>query len=415
MEQHGSESFFVIGEGLLGESGEGASRPLPSADARRSPRRSASRGMGPKGTGKPARRAQSQEDRRADGGGRRRPGADPGRLHLPRAVHRPRPDVRQDDRHARRRNVSPAELLQGALAEPRPRLPLRRRPGRPGVGEVLRGRRPAPEDGQDARRPDGFAAKDGLRPPARRGHHRGQKRKAIIPDPRNDENLAVAQTHCAMIRFHNRVVDTQLGRVPQAQRSPRPREIVTKHYQWMIRHRLPAADLRRRRRRRRLHQRPQGVRGRARRRRDVPTMPIEFSVAALPARPLDGPRAPTTGTRSSTTAAGTLDFLFDVLGARAATSAAGRACRATGSPTSAASTTSARRTRRPDGAGRTSSTARCGSTRCSSTRSQHLPPGLVRRPGRCRSTTRAATSRSATSTRAKMVHAGDRPADGDAS
>ena len=37
------------------------------------------------------------------------------------------------------------------------------------------------------------------------------KRKAVIPDPRNDENLAVAQTHCAMIRFHNRVVDKLPG------------------------------------------------------------------------------------------------------------------------------------------------------------------------------------------------------------
>ena len=30
---------------------------------------------------------------------------------------------------------------------------------------------------------------------------------ALIPDKRNDENLAVAQTHLAMIRFHNRVVE----------------------------------------------------------------------------------------------------------------------------------------------------------------------------------------------------------------
>ena len=30
----------------------------------------------------------------------------------------------------------------------------------------------------------------------------------MIPDFRNDENLAVAQTHLAFIRFHNRIVDT---------------------------------------------------------------------------------------------------------------------------------------------------------------------------------------------------------------
>ena len=30
----------------------------------------------------------------------------------------------------------------------------------------------------------------------------------MIPDNRNDENLAVAQTHLAFMRFHNAVVDT---------------------------------------------------------------------------------------------------------------------------------------------------------------------------------------------------------------
>ena len=54
----------------------------------------------------------------------------------------------------------------------------------------------------------------GLRPAARRRQTRTPRRRAIIPDKRNDENLAVAQTHLAMIRFHNRVVDTQLGGVP---------------------------------------------------------------------------------------------------------------------------------------------------------------------------------------------------------
>src|SRR5207248_8302819 len=59
--------------------------------------------------------------------------------------------------------------------------------------------------------------------------------EAIIPDPRNDENLAVAQTHCAMIRFHNRVVDTLPASVPTAQRFTAAKKIVTKHYQWMVR------------------------------------------------------------------------------------------------------------------------------------------------------------------------------------
>jgi Animal haem peroxidase len=57
---------------------------------------------------------------------------------------------------------------------------------------------------------------------------------AVIPDPRNDENLAVAQTHLAFIRFHNRVVDTLPSSTPAAVKFMRARKIVTRHYQWMI-------------------------------------------------------------------------------------------------------------------------------------------------------------------------------------
>ena len=57
----------------------------------------------------------------------------------------------------------------------------------------------------------------------------------MIADERNDDNLAVAQTHLAFIRFHNRVVDTLPASVPAALRFARARELVTKHYQWMIR------------------------------------------------------------------------------------------------------------------------------------------------------------------------------------
>jgi hypothetical protein len=56
----------------------------------------------------------------------------------------------------------------------------------------------------------------------------------VIPDPRNDENLAVAQTHLAFIRFHNRVVDTLPSGTPAAVKFMRARKIVTRHYQWMI-------------------------------------------------------------------------------------------------------------------------------------------------------------------------------------
>jgi len=58
---------------------------------------------------------------------------------------------------------------------------------------------------------------------------------AMIGDERNDENLAVAQIHCAFIRFHNRVVDTVVNGVPAPQRFREARKVVTKHYQWMVR------------------------------------------------------------------------------------------------------------------------------------------------------------------------------------
>jgi len=105
------------------------------------------------------------------------------------------------------------------------------------------------------------------------------RKRATIPDPRNDENLAVAQTHLALARFHNRVVGT-LGSVPAADRFKEARRLVVKHYQWMVRHDyLPRIcdsavvdDV--------------FTNGRkifevGASRDQVPTMPIEFSVAAF--------------------------------------------------------------------------------------------------------------------------------------
>lgn len=60
------------------------------------------------------------------------------------------------------------------------------------------------------------------------------KRKARIPDLRNDENLAVAQHHAAMIRFHNRAVASLGPGVPAAERFGRARRRVVLHYQWML-------------------------------------------------------------------------------------------------------------------------------------------------------------------------------------
>ncbi len=106
-----------------------------------------------------------------------------------------------------------------------------------------------------------------------------QLKRPVIPDHRNDENLAVAQTHLAFIRFHNRVVD-ELSSTPAAQRFDRARRLVVKHYQWMIRHDYlpricdPAVV--------------DDVFANGRKLVDpaaaptsVPTMPLEFSVAAF--------------------------------------------------------------------------------------------------------------------------------------
>jgi hypothetical protein len=103
---------------------------------------------------------------------------------------------------------------------------------------------------------------------------------ANIPDPRNDENLAVAQTHTAMIRFHNRVVDSLPNALPPAQKFAQARDIVTRHYQWMLKtDYLPRVVA------------PAVVNDVFNNGRkafevgatptDVPTMPIEFSVAAF--------------------------------------------------------------------------------------------------------------------------------------
>jgi heme peroxidase len=55
-------------------------------------------------------------------------------------------------------------------------------------------------------------------------------RRALIGDPRNDENVIVAQLHAAFLRFHNRVADV-LG--PSAPFEDVQRE-VRWHYQWVV-------------------------------------------------------------------------------------------------------------------------------------------------------------------------------------
>ena len=91
---------------------------------------------------------------------------------------------------------------------------------------------------------DGIPAKTGFDLPRGAGSSAKAQRRAIIPDPRNDENLAVAQHHAAMIRFHNRV-----PRQPPRRRSQAPQRFApgarARHQALPVDgpHGLPAADL----------------------------------------------------------------------------------------------------------------------------------------------------------------------------
>lgn len=56
-------------------------------------------------------------------------------------------------------------------------------------------------------------------------------RRAIIDDPRNDENVIVSQLHGLLLKFHNAVAD-RLADAPFA----KVQEVVRWHYQWVVLH-----------------------------------------------------------------------------------------------------------------------------------------------------------------------------------
>ncbi len=60
--------------------------------------------------------------------------------------------------------------------------------------------------------------------------------RAIIGDPRNDENRIISQLQLAMIRFHNRVVDELSGSHEKSELYEVSRELTTWHYQWVVIH-----------------------------------------------------------------------------------------------------------------------------------------------------------------------------------
>jgi heme peroxidase len=229
---HGSETYFVIGEGLLGETLGGRDTTLARTTEAATPPFRFSR-MGPKGGGKqlPEATRKKLADAMAVGGGGTA-GIPAGFTYLGQFADHDltfdKTAVMLGDR------VAPTDLLQARS----PSLDL----------DSLYGAGPDDPESEQFYEADGLhlkmgktiaaegiPAKDGFDLPRGAGSTAAAKRKAIIPDPRNDENLAVAQTHLAMIRFHNRVVDTLPNSVPPGARFERARKRVTLHYQWMLR------------------------------------------------------------------------------------------------------------------------------------------------------------------------------------
>ena len=280
---HGTESFSIEGEGLVDTSLGGRSGGEPdrvSDPAATAPRALAATAappfrfsrVGPKGKQLSEQNLEKVARAMIQGSGRTDTKMPAGFTYLGQFVdHDLTADVTGKELGE---DVSPAELLQGRS----PRLDL----------DSLYGRGPLHESSQrfysDAHHlrvgrtiEPGGAGFD--LPRVGKGKV-ADARKADIPDLRNDENLAVAQTHAAFIRFHNRVVDRLPSVDPRppavplgaaSRRAPLPVDAA---------HRLPPAVVQ-----------PSIVRdvftnGRKLVEPDadpmtVPTMPVEFSVAAF--------------------------------------------------------------------------------------------------------------------------------------
>lgn len=244
--KHGSETFFIEGEGVLttqlgGRTGDEGD-PLTDSESPRAVQPKAlpkavpapfhfSR-VGPKGTLLSATITRKLANAMTVGGGG--PGKIPaGYTYLGQFVDHDltmdRTDVMLGE------DETPEDMLQGRS----PRLDL----------DSLYGAGPSDPESAKFFEADGLHLKtgttiraEGVKPAPRHDLPRvgtgglSAAQKALIPDPRNDENLIVAQTHTAMISFHNKVVDRLPASVPAAQKFTRARKRVTLHYQWLLRH-----------------------------------------------------------------------------------------------------------------------------------------------------------------------------------
>jgi Animal haem peroxidase len=228
VEHHGAESYYVLGEGLLTESGGGRPRPLAAAVEAATPPFRFSR-MGPSGKGSQLGDTTRQKLAAAMTAGAKDPnGRIPaGFTYLGQFIDH---DLTADKTNVMLgTDVSPDRMLQG-------RSPVLDLDSLYGAG---------PGDPVSAQfYSDGLRLKMGTAiqpllpnfdlPRVGKGSTKAARRVAQIPELRNDENLVVAQTHLAFIRFHNRVCDTLPKSTPPGQLFSRARRKVTKHYQWMV-------------------------------------------------------------------------------------------------------------------------------------------------------------------------------------
>jgi hypothetical protein len=99
-------------------------------------------------------------------------------------------EIRQKIRNARTATLE----LESVYGEPAPRDGAKMR-----IGKVA----------QSGGRPQGKDDFNDLPRRIRRPDDPERDREALIGDPRNDENLVVAQLHVAFLRAHNRLVDDQ--------------------------------------------------------------------------------------------------------------------------------------------------------------------------------------------------------------
>lgn len=245
--KHGSETFFIEGEGVLttqvgGRSGDGGDPLNDTASPRPVAPRALRAGevppfrfsrMGPKGQPLRLPLARKLATAMTVGGGGTGGGVPAGYTYLGQFVDH---DLTLDASALMTSGeVDPATLLSGRS----PSLDL----------DSLYGAGPGSEgsagfyaaDGLhllvgDTQREGNLASKAGHDLPRVGTGPAAKARRANIPDHRNDENLAVGQTHLAFIHLHNKVLDRLPASIPASARFRRARRRTTLHYQWLVRH-----------------------------------------------------------------------------------------------------------------------------------------------------------------------------------